>query len=39
MPILNAERLRYEMHIRGLTGDELARMAAVNKNTLSRGLG
>ena len=39
MPILNAERLRYEMHIPGLTGDELARMAGVNKNTLSRGLG
>ena len=39
MPILDAERLRYEMHIRGLTGDELARMSGVNKNTISRGLG
>ena len=39
MPILNADRLRYEMHIRGLTGDELARMAGVTANTLSRGLG
>jgi transcriptional regulator with XRE-family HTH domain len=38
MPILDPERLRYEMHIRGLSGDELARRAGLNKNTHSRGL-
>lgn len=38
MPVLDAERLRYEMDIRGLRGVDLARMAGIDQNTLSRAL-
>jgi transcriptional regulator with XRE-family HTH domain len=36
--IINADRLRYEMAIRGITAGELARLAGVNKNTITRAL-
>ena len=36
--IINADRLRYEMAIRGMTAGELARLAGVNKNTINRAL-
>jgi hypothetical protein len=36
--IINADRLRYEMAIRGMTAGELARLACVNKNTMTRAL-
>ncbi len=36
--IINAERLRYEMALRGMTAAELARLASVNKNTVTRAL-
>jgi transcriptional regulator with XRE-family HTH domain len=39
MPIVDAERLRYEMHTRGLLGRDLARLAHVDANTISRALG
>ena len=39
MPVLDAERLRFEMAIRGLQGGELARMAHLDANTISRALG
>jgi DNA-binding Xre family transcriptional regulator len=38
MPIVDAERLHYEKDIRGLRGADLARMAAIDHNTLSRAL-
>ncbi len=38
MPIVDAERLHYEMDIRGLRGADLARMAGIDHNTLSRAL-
>ena len=36
--ILDTERLRYEMGIRGLDGQTLARAAGVSKNTVTRAL-
>ena len=36
--IINAERLRYEMALRAMTAAELARLASVNKNTVTRAL-
>jgi transcriptional regulator with XRE-family HTH domain len=36
--IIDADRLRYEMALRGMTAGELARMACVNKNTITRAL-
>ena len=36
--IINADRLRYEMALRGMTAGELARLACVNKNTVTRAL-
>ena len=39
MPVLDGDRLRFEMAIRGLQGGELARMAYVDANTISRALG
>jgi transcriptional regulator with XRE-family HTH domain len=36
--IINANRLLYEMALRGMTAGELARLASVNKNTVSRAL-
>jgi len=38
MVIIDADRLRYEMALRGMTAGELARLASVNKNTVSRAL-
>jgi transcriptional regulator with XRE-family HTH domain len=38
MPLVNADRLRYEMHARGLLGGELAQMAGIDANTVSRAL-
>lgn len=38
MPVLDADRLRYEMAIRGLLGADLARKSGVDANTISRGL-
>jgi hypothetical protein len=35
---INSDRLRYEMAIRGITAGELARLAEVNKNTITRAL-
>jgi hypothetical protein len=35
---LDSERLRYEMAIRGLNGEELARVAGVSKNTITHAL-
>lgn len=39
MPVLDRERLRFEMARRGLQGRELARMAHPDANTISRALG
>ncbi len=39
MPIIDAERLRYEMATRGLLGRDLARLANIDANTISRALG
>lgn len=36
--IIDADRLRYEMALRGMTASELARMACINKNTVTRAL-
>ncbi len=36
--IIDADRLRYEMALRSLTAAELAHLASVNKNTLTRAL-
>jgi transcriptional regulator with XRE-family HTH domain len=38
MPKLDVERLRYEMHSRGLNGKELAARAGLDANTVSRAL-
>lgn len=38
MPVLDTERLRYEMDTRGLLGGDLARMARIDANTVSRAL-
>ena len=39
MPRVDAERLRYEMATRGLLGRDLARLANIDANTISRALG
>ncbi|MGA3129097.1 MAG: helix-turn-helix transcriptional regulator [Candidatus Korobacteraceae bacterium] len=39
MPRVDAERLRYEMAARGLLGRDLARLANLDANTISRALG
>jgi predicted transcriptional regulator len=38
MPLIDADRLRYEMAVRGLTAGDLARMAGIDANTLTRAL-
>jgi transcriptional regulator with XRE-family HTH domain len=38
MPKVDAERLRYEMATRGLLGRDLARLAKIDANTISRAL-
>ena len=38
MPLVNADRLRYEMNTRGLLAGELAQMAGIDANTASRAL-
>ena len=38
MPVIDASRLQYEMAVRGLMAGDLARMAGIDANTVTRAL-
>ena len=38
MPVIDADRLHYEMAVRGLIAGDLARMAGIDANTVTRAL-